>query len=99
MENLTVTDSLIKVSGSSKPSAVAGAIAGMMRQHRSAKVQAIGANAVNQAVKAMAIAYRYLQPDGICISFAPFFVAVPIDDEEKTAICFHVVISEPIQLG
>ena len=99
MDNLSVTTGLIKVSGSSRPSAVAGAIAGMMRQQSSTKVQAIGATAVNQAVKALAIAHRYLLSDGIYINCVPFFTAIAMEDEEKTAICFLVGIDGTHQLG
>ncbi len=54
---------VIKVSGTSRTSAVAGAIAGVFREHKHAEVQAIGAIAVNQAVKALALARGYLKED------------------------------------
>jgi stage V sporulation protein S len=77
---------IIKVSAHSRSTAVAGAIAGMIREHRRAEVQAIGAGAVNQAIKATAIARGYLQPEGIEICCVPFFAEVHIDDQERTAI-------------
>jgi stage V sporulation protein S len=77
---------IIKVSARSRSTAVAGAIAGVVREHNRAEVQAIGAGAVNQAVKAMAIARGYLQEDGIDVVFVPFFTETMIDGQERTAI-------------
>ena len=71
---------IIKVSARSRSTAVAGAIAGVMREHRHAEVQAIGAGAVNQAVKAVAIARGYLEPEGVDICCVPFFIDVRIGD-------------------
>jgi stage V sporulation protein S len=81
---------VIKVSGTSRTSAVAGAIAGVIREHKHAEVQAIGASAVNQAVKAMALAKSYLVNDGLVIVFSPEFVDVDIDGKVRTAIKFVV---------
>jgi stage V sporulation protein S len=81
---------IIKVKGSSRTSAVAGAIAGVIREHQHAEVQAIGASAVNQAVKAMALAKSYLAQDGISVVFIPEFVDVEIDEKVRTAIKFVV---------
>jgi stage V sporulation protein S len=81
---------VIKVSAKSRSTAVAGAIAGVIREHRYAEVQAIGAGAVNQAVKALAIARGYLSRDGIDIVFTPFFTEVDIDGQERTAVRFAV---------
>ena len=81
---------VIKVSAKSRSTAVAGAIAGVIREHRYAEVQAIGAGAVNQAVKALAIARGYLARDGIDIVFTPFFTEVDIDGQERTAVRFAV---------
>ena len=77
---------LIKVSGTSRTSAVAGAIAGIVREHHQAEVQAIGAAAVNQAVKALVLATGYLQLDGIQVRCVPQFVDVTIDENVRTAI-------------
>jgi stage V sporulation protein S len=77
---------LIKVSATSRTSAVTGAIAGVVREHQRAEVQAIGAGAVNQAVKALALATRYLPQDGIHVCFVPEFTDVTIDDNVRTAI-------------
>jgi stage V sporulation protein S len=81
---------IIKVSGTSRTSAVAGAIAGVVREHKRAEVQAIGASAINQAVKALALARGYLANDGINIICIPEFVDVQIDDKVRTAIKFTV---------
>jgi len=77
---------IIKVSAESRTSAVAGAIAGVVREANRAEVQAIGAGAVNQAVKAVAIARGYLHEDGLNIVCLPEFTTVDIDGKERTAI-------------
>lgn len=77
---------VIKVSANSRTAAVAGAIAGVMREHRYAEVQSIGAGAVNQAIKATILAKGYLVNDGIDIICVPEFVDVDIDGKVRTAI-------------
>ncbi|MCX6069669.1 MAG: stage V sporulation protein S [Chloroflexi bacterium] len=77
---------VIKVAAQSRTSAVAGAIAGMVREHKRAEVQAIGAGAVNQAIKATAIARGYLHEDGLDVICIPEFTSVEIDGKERTAI-------------
>lgn len=79
-------DDVLKVSARSRPSAVAGAIAGVVRESGRAEVQAIGAGATNQAVKAVAIARDYLQETGIEVICLPAFIDVTIGDEDRTAI-------------
>ena len=81
---------ILKVSAKSRSTAVAGAIAGVIRESGKAEVQAIGAGAVNQTVKAIAIARGYLAEDGITIVCMPSFVEVSIADQERTAIKFVV---------
>ena len=81
---------LIKVAATSRTSAVAGAIAGVVREHHRAEVQAIGAGAINQAVKAIILATGYLKDDGIFVVFMPEFTEVTIDDKIRTAIKFVV---------
>src|SRR5512139_3834350 len=76
----------IKVSATSRPSAVAGAIAGIVREHRRAEIQAIGAGAVNQAVKALILATGYLRQDGIHVRCVPEFAEVTIEEKVRTAI-------------
>jgi stage V sporulation protein S len=77
---------IIKVKANSRTAAVAGAIAGVVREHKRAEVQAIGAGAVNQAVKATVLAKGYLAEDGIMVIFSPEFVDVEIDGKVRTAI-------------
>ena len=77
---------LIKVSATSRTSAVAGAIAGVIREHKHAEVQAIGAGAVNQAIKALVLATGYLKNDGIHVTCIPEFADVTIEDKVRTAI-------------
>ena len=77
---------MIKVSANSRTSAVAGAIAGVVREHHRAEVQAIGAGAINQAMKALILATGYLKNDGIFVSCVPEFADVNIDDKVRTAI-------------
>ena len=77
---------VIRVAASSRSTAVAGAIAGVMREQGQVDVQAIGAGAVNQAIKAVTIARGYLELDGIDIVCVPSFVEVLIDDQERTAV-------------
>jgi len=79
-------EEVLKVSAHSRPSAVAGAIAGVIRHLGRAEVQAIGAGATNQAIKAVAIARDYLAPNGIDIVCIPAFIDVTIANEERTAI-------------
>lgn len=85
---------MIKVSANSRTSAVAGAIAGMIRDHKRAEVQAIGAGAVNQAVKALVLAVGYLSNDGIRIVCVPEFADVTIDDKVRTAIKLVIEVRE-----
>jgi stage V sporulation protein S len=81
---------IIKVKAVSRTASVAGAIAGVIRDEKHAEVQAIGAGAVNQAVKAMVLAKNFLEQDGIDIAFVPEFVNVEIDGKVRTAIKFVV---------
>ena len=80
----------IKVSAKSRSTAVAGAIAGVIRESRQAEVQAIGAGAVNQAIKAVAIARSYLEQDGLDLVCVPTFAEVDINGEERTAVKLRV---------
>ncbi len=84
------TTTILKVSAHSRSAAVAGAIAGVIREKGHAEVQAIGAGAVNQATKATAIARGYLALEGIDIVCIPTFADVTIGEQERTAIRFIV---------
>lgn len=77
---------MIKVSATSRTAAVAGAIAGVVREHQRAEVQAIGAAAVNQAIKALILATSFLRLDEIYVRCVPEFAAVTIEDQVRTAI-------------
>jgi stage V sporulation protein S len=81
---------VIKVAVHSRTSLVAGAIAGVYRENGGAEVQAIGAGAVNQAIKAIAIAKGYLAEEGRNIVFIPSFVEVEIEGEVRTAVRLSV---------
>ena len=81
---------VIKVSGTSRTSAVAGAIAGVFRENKRAEIQAIGAGAVNQAVKALVLSRGYLAEDGYDVIFYVEFTDVEIDEKVRTAIRFTV---------
>ena len=89
---------VIRVSGSSRTAAVAGAIAGVVREHQRAEVQAIGASAVNQAVKAIIYATNFLAEDGIDVVFVPEFVDVEIEEKIRTAIKFTVAPRQLLDL-
>lgn len=77
---------ILKVSSKSNPNSVAGAIAGMIREKGIAEVQSIGAGALNQAVKAVAIARGFLAPLGIELVCVPAFSEIIVDGEERTAM-------------
>lgn len=81
---------VLKVSAQSIPKSVAGALAAVLREKGSAEVQAVGAGAVNQAVKAIAIARGFVAPNGIDLVTIPAFAEITIDGEERTAIRFIV---------
>lgn len=82
----------LKVSSKSSPASVAGAIAGLVKDGVPVNIQCVGAGAVNQAVKAMAIARGFLIPTGVDISCAPTFSDVIIGGETRTAIRFAVYV-------
>lgn len=77
---------VLKVSAKSVPNSVAGAIAGVIREKNAVEVQAVGAGAANQAIKAVAIVRGYLAPGGVDLICVPAFANVSIDGEERTAI-------------
>ncbi|MBQ2696296.1 MAG: stage V sporulation protein S [Clostridia bacterium] len=76
----------LKVSSKSNPNSVAGALAGVIRESGSAEIQAIGAGALNQSIKAIAIARGFLAPSGTELVCIPSFADVEINGEERTAI-------------
>lgn len=80
----------LKVSSKSSPASVAGAIAGMIKDGVCVEIQSVGAGAVNQAVKAIAISRGFLSPIGIEVICVPSFADIVIDGEYRTAIRFSV---------
>ena len=81
---------VLKVSAQSNPKSVAGALAAVVREHGSAEMQAVGAGAVNQSMKAIAIARGYMAPSGVNLITIPSFTEIKIDGQERTAIHFSV---------
>lgn len=81
---------MLKVSAQSVPKSVAGALAAVLREKGSAEVQAVGASAVNQAVKAIAIARGFVAPNGVDLITVPAFAEITIEGETRTAIRFIV---------
>ncbi|MDY6794301.1 MAG: stage V sporulation protein S [Actinomycetota bacterium] len=81
---------ILKVSSKSNPNSVAGALAGVLREVGRAEIQVIGAGALNQAVKAIAIARGFVAPSGIDLVCIPAFTDIIIDGEERTAIKLSV---------
>ncbi len=81
---------VLKVSAKSNPKSVAGALAAVLRERGTAEVQAVGAGAVNQGIKAVAIARGFVAPNGINLIVIPAFSEINIDGEERTAIRFIV---------
>ncbi|MCL2405004.1 MAG: stage V sporulation protein S [Defluviitaleaceae bacterium] len=81
---------VLKVSSKSEPKSVAGAIAAILRNDQPVEVNAIGAAAVNQVVKSIAVARGYVAPNGIDLVCIPAFAQLEVDGKEKTSIRFIV---------
>ena len=77
---------ILKISSKSNPNSVAGAIAGLVKESNKAEMQAIGAGALNQAIKGVAIARGFVAPSGKNLVCIPAFTDISIDGEERTAI-------------
>jgi stage V sporulation protein S len=77
---------ILKVSSKSNPNAVAGALAGVVRTSGAVEIQVVGAGALNQAIKAVAIARGYLVPSGVDLVCIPTFADISIDGERRTAL-------------
>jgi len=84
------TIKLLKVSSKSKPNSVAGAIAGMIRSEARVQIQTIGAGALNQAVKGIAIARGFIAPTGQELICIPYFKDIEVNGEIKTAIVLTI---------
>jgi stage V sporulation protein S len=91
-------DNVLKVSSKSNPNSVAGAFAGVLRERGNTEIQAIGAGALNQAIKAIAIARGFVAPSGINLVFVPAFTDVLINNENRTAIKLLVGPKKKIDL-
>lgn len=89
-QSRTTPDTILRVASNSDPANVAGAIVGVIRDHGDARLQAIGAGAINQTVKAIAIARGYMAPGGIDLACIPYFVDLDISGDERTAVGFRV---------
>lgn len=76
----------LKVSSSSNPNSVAGAIAGLVKDNEEVELQAIGAGALNQAIKGIAIARGYVAPSGVSLVCIPSFTEVDVQNEKRTGI-------------
>ena len=81
---------ILKISAKSSPNSIAGALTGIIKEQGQAYMQAVGAGAINQAVKAVAIARGFVTVQGNDIYCTPTFTTIDIDGEEKTGIKFHV---------
>lgn len=77
---------ILKVSSKSNPNSVAGAIAGMIKEYGKVELQTIGAGALNQAIKSIAIARGFIAPAGYNLVCIPAFAEIEVDDEDRTAI-------------
>lgn len=80
----------LRVSARSQPNGVAGAIASVLRSGRQVEVQVVGAGALNQAVKAAAIARTFLAANSIDIMMIPSFANITIEGEDRTALRLHI---------
>jgi len=83
---------ILKVSSNSNPNKVAGAIAGSLSKAEKVEIQAIGAGAVNQAVKALAVARRFLEESGKDLYVVPGFIEIKIGEDVRTGISFKVFL-------
>ncbi len=77
---------MLRISTKSNPNSIAGAIAGLIKERGRAEMQAIGAGALNQAVKAVAIARGFVAPTGIDLVCVPAFAEVKVEGEDRTGI-------------
>lgn len=85
-----MNNEILKVSSKSNPNAVAGAIAGLITEDKKTELQAIGAGAVNQSMKAIAIARSFVAASGVDLLCIPAFCTVIVENEEKTGMKFII---------
>lgn len=79
-------ENILKISSKSEPNLVAGAIAGLIKEYNKAELHAIGAGALNQAIKSIAIARGYVAPSGLNLICIPAFIDVEVEGEARTGI-------------
>jgi stage V sporulation protein S len=91
-----ITTSVLKVSAKSNPNSVAGALAAVLRERETAELQAVGAGAINQAIKAVAIARSYLKTSQIDLACVPSFIDVEINGNERTGISLAIERRTPV---
>lgn len=91
-EQVQQEDNVLRVSAGSNPQAVASAIAHSVYETRTCKIRAVGAGAVNQATKALAIARGYTAPRGIDIAYVPGFTTIQSHDGDISAIVLTVIV-------
>ncbi|MCI9063565.1 MAG: stage V sporulation protein S [Clostridia bacterium] len=94
MEVIKMYNEVLKISTKSNPNAIAGAIAGQIKEKGKSELQAIGAGATNQAVKAIAIARGFVAPLGINLVCVPGFIEISAENEEVTGIKFVVKVEK-----
>lgn len=87
-------EEILKISAKSNPNAIAGAIAGQINEKGKTELRAIGAGAINQAMKAIIIARGFLTPTGIDIVCVPAFTKVEFEDEERTGMKLIVKVEK-----
>lgn len=85
-----MNNKILKISSKSNPNSVAGAIVGILNENKKVEVQAIGAGAINQAVKAVAIARGFVAPLGVNLVCVPAFAEVNVENENRTGMKFII---------
>jgi stage V sporulation protein S len=93
IDDMNPNEVLLKVKSSSSSASLAAAIANNVYSHKEITLRAIGAAAVNQAMKAVAIAQSYVGPRGWVLSCRPGFTTVPMDDGDISALIFKIIVS------
>lgn len=89
-----MNEEILKISSKSNPNSIAGAIAGQIKENGKSELRAIGAGAINQAMKAIVIARGFLIPSGIEIVCIPAFTQVKLDGEERTGMKLIIKIEK-----
>lgn len=93
-KEIKMNEEILKISSKSNPNSIAGAIAGQIKENGKSELRAIGAGAINQAIKAIVIARGFLTPSGIEIVCIPAFTQVKFDGEERTGMKLIIKIEK-----